>query len=82
MISPIAYTTKAEIHLIGVCVRMCVWGGGWVLKDMKTGKQCTEEVVQCHYKRVCPLLAEVDLEAWVLLWVPGEGKSCVYARCM
>ena len=54
---------------------VCVGVGG--IKDMKTGEECTEEVVQCHYKSVCPVLAEEDLEGWVLLWVLGERESCM-----
>lgn len=53
-------------------------GGG--REDMKTGEECAKEVVQCNYKSVCPVLAEEKLEGGVLLWVLGEGKSCVHAR--
>lgn len=52
---------------------------------MKTRKEGAEEVVQCNYKSVCPVLAEEDLEGGVLLWALGEGKSCLYectCKCM
>ncbi len=44
---------------------------------MKTRKEGAEEVVQRNYKSVRPVLAEEDLEGRVLLWVFGEGKSCL-----
>ena len=64
------------------CIIVCLLGGGGGkgregFKDMKTGEECAEEVVQCNYKSVCPVLAEEDLEGGVLLWVLSEGKSCV-----
>ena len=46
---------------------------------METGEECAEEVVQCHYESVCPVLAEEDLEGGMLLWVLGEGESCLCA---
>ena len=47
-------------------------------KDMKTGEECAEEVVQRNDKCVPPLLAVVELEVWVLIRVLCERKGCMH----
>ena len=43
--------------------------------DMKRGEESTEKVVQSDLKGVQPLLAEIELEGWVLLRALGEWES-------
>lgn len=57
------------LHLLVLCLKV------EQRRERKTGKQRAKEVMESDKECIRPVLAEIQLEGWMVLWSLGKGQG-------